>query len=113
MKTVNARHDESYSRARQEVNFLHSKTFTNQQKLADGFVGGSYIVTLTSIEPEYKAIKLFIKAKNRAHAQSRISEFPDAYYFIKENPDAVIAVSGAGLQHPARAEGLYYEQGKG
>jgi hypothetical protein len=113
MKTVNARHDLSFIKAKQEVSVLHSKTLTNQQKLAEGFVGNNYFITITSVSPEYKAIKLFIKANNKAHARLRVIEFPDAYYFLQENPDAVIAVSGSCLQQLFRAEGLCYEQTKG
>lgn len=83
---------------------------TQEQKLKAGFVGGGYFVTLSITEEEHKAVKFFIKAKSRAHALSRLQEFPEAYYFVQENPTTVLSIIGAGLQHPATAEGLIYEQ---
>jgi hypothetical protein len=112
MKIANSRHDESYREAKKEVSFLYSTLESNSQKLKEGFVGGGFFVTLSILFPEYKAVKLFVKGQNRTHVLHRLKEFPDAYYFIEENPDCSISVCGAGLQHPSRAEGLIHEQKK-
>lgn len=110
MKTPSARHAHTYKVAKQETAQLFSHTESNENKLIQGFVGGGYIATLSVIEPKYKSIKIFLKADNRFHAATRLPQFPDAFYFIEENPEYKLSICGAGLQHPSRAEGLFHEQ---
>ena len=110
MKNVNSRHTESYLKAKEETNALFALKHTNAAKLAEGFIGGGYIVTLTALTPKYFSIKLFVKANNKNHVKIKLMDFPDAYYFMKENPDYTLSICGAGLQHPSRAEGLFHEQ---
>ena len=112
MKPLFSRTERALNKAKKEVKDHAFAMASDEDKIELGFLGGGYIVSLSVIAPVYKAVMLFIKGCNKIQIASKIKNFPEAMYFIQENPSCVISIRGAGLQHPFRAEGAFYEQKK-
>jgi len=66
----------------------------------------AYYVRVIKSHNSEESILFFIRAETRAEAKFKTLITPEAQEYILNNPDHQITVFSAGVQSPARAEGL-------